>query len=55
MCSYNSKSIEVLETKVSLHIYLTTLTKKQYVEVCKQQQIASGTKVLLVIYNTKTG
>ena len=27
---------------------LYTLIKQQYVEVCKQQQIASGSKVLLV-------
>ena len=34
---------------------LIVIGKQQYVEVCKEQQIALGSKVLLVIYTTKTG
>ena len=40
----------------SFYAYIShRLEKQQYAQVCKQQQIASGTKVLLVIYKVNSG
>ena len=44
-----------MTTRLSIHVFATITFDSKTLHVCKQQQIASGTKVLLVIYNTKTG
>ena len=44
-----------MTTRLSIHVFATITIDSKTLHVCKQQQIASGTKVLLVIYNTKTG